>query len=296
MLRNGGITVGNAYKELESELRIHYRMLVLDENAERAEQLEESFLTLPENEDLHEEIHPAFLRCQKAIFYFVQNRAQLSALPNAAGFNVIWLHMDFPQALSLALQFYSENPFCYVILYGGKPSDIFPFLHARPVGYIKNILSAKRVHQELLHIWSMGYEYDEIISLRSRNAYYNISTKSIMYCQSQGRKTYIFVDSMTSEQESSFDDPFVLKTNDRQSLFAYEQNARLDEVEQKLNPNQFVRIHQSFLVNKRYVSGLITMRGGWSIQLTGKCGLIVETPVSERFRDVAKMLLNEDRK
>lgn len=167
---------------------IHYRMLVLDSDVQRSEELEISFLTAftdkGEQLDLK---HPAFKCCGSAVFLYVQKPEQLHELPNSATFNVIWIQIDFPGAVELAESFYSDNPFCYIIFYGDvNAEELIPCLHARPIAYIKDILSQDAVHRELLHIWEQKEHRGITLRLRSRNSYYDISLTSILYCQSMG--------------------------------------------------------------------------------------------------------------
>lgn len=271
---------------------IHYRMLVLDTDAQRSEELEISFLTAftdkGEQMDLK---HPAFKRCRTAVFFFVQKPEQLNELPNSAAFNVIWIQVGFPGAAKLAESFYSENPFCYIIFYGDVNIEgMMPCLHARPIAYIKDILSQDAVHRELLHIWEQREHQGITLRLHSRNSYYDISLKSILYCQSMGRKTFIYVNSLAGYRQDSEHGPFVRKDNETDHFFSYEQNIRLDDMEEKILPFGFVRVHQSYIVNRSYVTGLSMKKSAWCLYLTGINGKTVDIPISERFKGTAKAL------
>lgn len=271
---------------------IHYRMLVLDKDAQRSEELEISFLTtFTDKGEQMEQKHPAFKRCRSAIFFFVQKPEQLYGLPNSSAFNVIWIQVDFPDAEELAESFYSDNPFCYIIFYGDRNAErMIPCLHARPIAYIKDIRSQDAVHRELLHIWGQREHRGITLRLHSRNSYYDISLKSILYCQSMGRKTFIYVNSIAGYRKDSENDPFVRNVNETDGFFSYEQNIKLDDMEEKILPFGFVRVHQSYIVNRSYVTGLSMKKNAWCLYLTGINGKTVEIPISERFKGTAKAL------
>lgn len=286
----------NITYNMNNKESIHYRMLILDTDIQRSEELEISFLTnfTDQGEQLDVR-HPAYRCCKSAVFFFVQYPEQLYELPGSAAFNVIWIQVDFPNAAKLAESFYTENPFCYIIFYGETNVEkLISYLHARPISYVKNILSQDAVHRELFHIWKQKEHNGITLRLHSRNAYYDISLKSILYCQSMGRKTFIYVNSLVRNKKTVAYDPFVQAEGLTDEFFSYEQNVKLDDIEKKLISFGFVRVHQSYIVNRLYVTGLSMKKNAWHLYLTGIGGKMTDIPVSERFRGIVKLLFDQE--
>lgn len=57
-------------------------------------------------------------------------------------------------------------------------------------------------------------------------------------------------------------------------------------------PFGFARMHQSYIVNRSYVTGLSMKKNAWRLYLTGSDGKTVDIPISERFKGTAKALFD----
>lgn len=278
----------------ETQQSIHYRMLVLDESPSRAEELEISLLTpfTDSGESLRQ--HPAFRKCKSAVYFFVQNPGQLCELPDAAGFNLIWMHLEFPNAPQFAQQFYRENPFCHLVLYGEqREQDVLACLHGRPVAYVADIRSQDAVHREMAYLWEQQEVEGGTLRLVSRDSFYDIPLRSLLYCQISGRKTCFFMDSIPYADEIGKRIPFVSQGVST-DFMSYEMNIQLDEVEKRLSKHGFLRIHKSYLVNRHAITGLSTKRDAWLIFIQGRVAQPISIPVSERYRNSVREALAWD--
>lgn len=262
--------------------RICYRMLVLDQDIASAELIHSYFRRTALMADTS---FSAFLKCDTFKLYAAEEESQLADLPDVSTLNVAWINANFPNAPALAQAFYRKNPFCYMIIYGSKEENaLVPFLRARPIGYIPGSLTSEDISRELLYISSLEPKHEEALRLRSRDAFCDIPVKGILYCQSQGRQTYLYTDSLYREKKSPEEERFIVHSAEKDALLAYEQHRKLDEVEQLLGIKRFIRIHQSYLINRDYAYSLITGRDGWFLILKGRCGKCIELPVSEKYR------------
>lgn len=100
----------------------------------------------------------------------------------------------------------------------------------------------------------------EYLQLQSRDSWYNISANDILYVESHARKIN------------------VITTQEKLSVYM-----KLDEFEDKVRSNRFVRCHQSFLVNMKHISKM----EGNKIILFDK----TEIPVSRNRNDKCKQAL-----
>jgi len=274
---------------------IHYRVLVLDEDSDRSEELELSFTTLFTNEGESLKHLPAFRNGRNARFYFAQSLEQVRTLPGASGYNMVWIHLDFPDIARLSEAFYKDNPFCYLVFYGGEGKTVLPLLHARPVAYVPDVSDQDIVHREMQYVWTQWEQKRNTLRLTSRGAYYDIPLEALLYCQSVGRKTLFYVDALAGapvDDEQRPSDPFLQESENPWEYLAYRQNVQLNVVAEQLSGNGFLRVHQSFMVNRRFVKGLSMKREAWFLSLYGRMGYLVEVPVSGPYKKAVRDLFD----
>lgn len=266
--------------------RICCRMLVLDKKAESAKVIYDYFR---HPASMADKSSFALFKCDTFKLYAAAKESQLADLPDVSTLNVAWINAGFPNAPALAQDFYRKNPFCYMIIYGAEKEEaLVPFLRARPIGYIPGFLTPEDINRELLYISSLEPKHEEAFRLRSRNVCCDIPVKGILYCQSQGRQTYLYTDSLYRENNRPEEERFIVQTAEKDALLTYEQHRKLDEVEQLLGTKRFLRIHQSYLINRDYAGKLITGRDGWFLTMKNRSGKRIELPVSERYRKEVK--------
>lgn len=128
---------------------------------------------------------------------------------------------------------YHENPSCVSIPVGKPCEKLCDFLMLRPAGYLDTFSDEKNISSLCLFCASEISNNKEILQIKSRTGTYSVSLSSVVFCQSD--KKYI---SIISEDGKIF-----------------RKLGKLDQITEIL-PDYFVRIHQSFIVNSRMVSGL----------------------------------------
>lgn len=272
---------------LRKRERFHFRVLVLDYDTNRTDVLEKSFLSMYDGSgSMHEESTLAVR--EDAQFYYVRNVEQLSALPGASAYNAAWISFDFPDCRVISEKIYLENPFCYQVFYGQGPEFISDILHSRPIGYVRDIADTDSVFCEMSYIWRISALEKEVLKLTSRSSYCTVAFGRILYCQSQGHKSYIYVNTPVRDVKTTEDDIFVKNSENLNELFAYVQNKKMDDIAVLLPKDKFVRVHQSYIVNTDYVKGIRMKREGWFVILKDFRGFLTEIPVSERYRWQAK--------
>lgn len=209
--------------------RFHFRVLVLDYDTNRTGLLEKSFLSMYDSGGSMYEERALAVR-EDAQFYYVRNVDQLSALPGASAYNAAWISFDFPNCRDISEKIYLENPFCYQVFYGQGPESISNILHSRPIGYVRNAADADSVFREMSYIWRISALEKEVLKLTSRSSYCTVAFGRILYCQSQGRKSYIYVNTPVRDVKITEDDIFVKNSENINELFAYVQNKKMDEI------------------------------------------------------------------
>jgi two-component system LytT family response regulator len=105
----------------------------------------------------------------------------------------------------------------------------------------------------------------EKISFATQQAVHFVKPETILYCESDGNYTTLFF----------LENPKLVVSK------------TLKEVEEVLAPYQFLRIHNSFLINLKHVSRYIKTDGG-SIEMAGGAQL----PISRQRKDAVIQILN----
>lgn len=281
--------------------KLHFRVLVLDSDKQESRKLERNFLATFELKSEEQKIY----NFEDTKFYFVSEQSQLKDIPDIVAFNTVWININFPNWRQLAREFYIENPFCYQVIYGKNLSPDNELLRSRPVGYIATQEYAEETLQEqfdeifcrdvqceMKNIAELFSGEKNMLKLKTRFSFYWVPYKNIIYVQSRGRKSYIFINSLSAKDNVSEDDILVKKADGTQELFAYVQNRKLDEIYQTMDHQIFIRIHQSYLVNWSYVQGRTKNKYGWILTVLDKHGRLSQLPVSEKYHDEIEAKLN----
>ena len=243
-----------------------------------------------------------FFNFEDAKLYFVYEQSQLNDIPENTAFNAVWININFPGWRKLARRFYIANPFCYQVIYGKNLRLDNEFLRSRPVGYITtpqedmsqgneeiqnkiDEIFRQDVQREMKNISELFSDENNMLMLKTRFSYYWVPQQNIMYIQSKGRKSYIFINSLSSNDSVTEEDILVKRADDTNELFAYVQNKKLEEIYDVLDSKIFIRIHQSYVVNWLYVQGITKNKYGWVLTVIDKHGRLSQLPVSEKYHD-----------
>lgn len=128
---------------------------------------------------------------------------------------------------------YCENPECITLLTGMEASKVCNYLALRPSGYLDN----KRKDVIIKTFFDMQIELrrtcNSVIQVRTREGIFAVTTNDILHCQSDLK--YV-----------------IITTSDGKR---YRRLGKLDDL-MSLLPSHFLRIHQSYMINKKQLRGI----------------------------------------
>lgn len=276
--------------------KLHFRILVLDNDIKEQRNLENYILsTLVDKEKLNFE---------DTVIRFISTEEQLTSVPQAAAYNSIWINIAFPNWKQLAQQLYLDNPFCYQVLYGRKIVFDHESMRSRPIGYVilrdfRKIEAVENgnekaeiercfyaIHKEMDVIAKYYSAEDDMLPLKTRSSIYWVPYSSILYLQSSGRKTYIYVNAKAVSGEYKEEDSIVKSLDNSEELFAYVQNKKLDDIYEHLDSNRFIRIHKSYVINKSHILGVSKNKYSWILTVIDKENRTIQLPISEPYHEV----------
>lgn len=151
--------------------------------------------------------------------------------------NVIFLDivMGGDNGLDTAKKLRERGCKAELVFLTAKPEYVFDSFEVSPANYIlKNQMTKKRLEEVFLKaVNTSGKKRRELFSCENATVRRNIPVSDIYYFEVQNRKVTVYYGG--------------------QSFVFY---ASLEEVEQRLASDVFVRIHRSYLVNLSYVEGI----------------------------------------
>lgn len=130
-------------------------------------------------------------------------------------------------------QVFKENPAALSIPVGKPDERVCNFLALRPAGHIRGPEEQEQIDRLCLWCAEEMMGSTEVLQLKTRQGCYAITTASILFCQSDQK--YVMVTTETGEVFRKLD--------------------KLDHLAMQL-PEYFLRVHQSFLINSRRISGV----------------------------------------
>ncbi|HHV13121.1 MAG TPA: LytTR family transcriptional regulator [Clostridiales bacterium] len=148
-----------------------------------------------------------------------------------------------------------KNEFCGICFYKKQLDQEGYIFEDRPVAYIKLSEFDTYVYSIISLLEREIKKHNNVLQLNTRFGCYAISKNDILYCQSDLK--YVVVYTATKK--------------------VYKKVMKLSELEGLLGSEAFLRVHQSFLVNRDYVEeldksrGILILRGG------------IEIPVSKNY-------------
>jgi hypothetical protein len=269
-----------------NERNYHYRILILDNDAGSCDEIERAVYSLYDPEGAQTETGAVVLESSK--LYKVKSTAQYESLPGAAAFNCCFLSTAFPECFEIAERIYRENPFCCQIFYGETSRGINDLLKSRPIGFMKDGSDRIAIKKMLSRAESLSGTKRGALRLISRKSYLVLPLDHIVYLQSEGHKSYIFTDAQTMAVRFTEDDIFLRKSSSAKDIVAYSQNMKLSDIGEML-PKNFIRLHQSFIVNEDYITSIVTAKDESRVILT-KNSISAEIPVSEKNKHILRKL------
>lgn len=143
--------------------------------------------------------------------------------------------------------------------YSARNAEVL--FESRPIRFLKKPLRENNVFQIADYARKLSFRSAQQFLYQKKKILYQVPYEKILYFQSCGRKIEIHM------------------TNEKSEFYG-----KLSEILQKGLPEQFVQIHQSYIVNKDYIEELASDR----VYLKGEKGYF---SISKTFRQTALMRL-----
>lgn len=128
---------------------------------------------------------------------------------------------------------YFRNPECFTILTGMEASEVCRYLALRPCGY----LDSSKDDTSLRAIFDMQINHrikdDSVLQIHTRDGLFAVTVSDILYCQSDLK--YVIITTADGAR--------------------YRRLGKLDDM-MTILPSSFLRVHQSYVVNKKLLRGI----------------------------------------
>lgn len=128
---------------------------------------------------------------------------------------------------------YRSNPVMFSVPFGSPDEKVCEFLALRPAGHLRSPDDQDQIDRLCLWCAEGMMDSTDVLQLNTRQGCYAITASSILFCQSDQK--YVMIVTQTGEIFRKLD--------------------KLDQLTLTL-PDYFIRVHKSFLVNSRRISGL----------------------------------------
>lgn len=151
--------------------------------------------------------------------------------------DLILLDIDMPfiNGIETAKKIINFLPDVFFIFITAYPSFSLQAFEVHAVDYIVKPISIERLEKALRYVVKKtrnnNYANNNTITFTSNRNYYSLKPNELLFAERVGRKTLIHTPSKILEVYES-----------------------LNKLQQKLNPNLFIRTHNSYLVNKSAIS------------------------------------------
>lgn len=150
--------------------------------------------------------------------------------------NILFLDIELPGKDGVMVGKYIrevlEEENIFLVYISSKENYALQLFQNRPFDFLVKPIEQMKIYHVLDNIYRISGKNSAGFKFQVQNSTYRILYKDILYFQSAGRKINIV---MKKEVRTFY--------------------GKLNEIEEKLPENLFLRIHKSYLVNKSYVKG-----------------------------------------
>ena len=150
--------------------------------------------------------------------------------------NILFLYIELPGKDGVMVGKYIrevlEEENIFLVYISSKENYALQLFQNRPFDFLVKPIEQAKIYHVLDNICRISGKNSAEFKFQVQNSTYCILYKDILYFQSDGRKINIV---MKKEVRTFY--------------------GKLNEIEEKLPENLFLRIHKSYLVNKSYVKG-----------------------------------------
>lgn len=182
------------------------------------------------------------------------------------------LSLDMPDTQLLAAEIYRNSKDCRIIFFSERDCDLVPLLSVRPIGFFRSSSEAnlpQSLAELIPEVMSDIRTHTGSFAIENRDGLYLLKAERILYFQSELKNVTIQCEAL----------PSILIVRKLSEIQNYLADQRLAD--------EFVRIHQSYIVNKLHVRYL-DKRNHWVELSNGE-----RLPISDsKYDAVRKMLSN----
>lgn len=183
-------------------------------------------------------------------------------------YKLIFLDIEFPEKSGIdfanSLRFSKEDFKTEIIFVSGSEAYFRELFSFQPFGFLKKPIDYKDLKNILDSYLKKSRASENIFSYKKNTSTYYLPLEKIVYFMSNARKVEVF----TTEASDSF-------------------YARLDDLEEKLDPKVFIRVHKSFLVNMNFIDSIspssIVLKNGMTISVSEKYSKNILSLLEGRF-------------
>lgn len=183
-------------------------------------------------------------------------------------YELIFLDIEFPEKSGIdfanSLRFSKEDFKTEIIFVSGSKAYFRELFSFQPFGFLKKPIDYKDLKKILDSYLKKSRAAENIFSYKKNTSTYYLPMEDIIYFMSSARKVEVF----STEASDSF-------------------YARLDDLEDKLDPKVFIRVHKSFLVNMNFIDSIspsaIILKNGMTISVSKKYSKNILSLLEGRF-------------
>lgn len=183
-------------------------------------------------------------------------------------YKLIFLDIEFPENSGIdfanSLRFFKEDFQTEIIFVSGSEAYYRKLFSFQPFGFLKKPIDYEDLKNILDSYLKKSRASENIFSYKKNTSTYYLPFEEIMYFMSSARKVEVF----TAEASDSF-------------------YARLDDLEDKLDPKVFIRVQKSFLVNMSFIDSIspssIILKNGKTISVSEKYAKNILSLLEGRF-------------
>lgn len=183
-------------------------------------------------------------------------------------YRLIFLDIEFPEKSGIdfanSLRFSKDDFKTEIIFVSGSEAYFRELFSFQPFGFLKKPIVYEDLKKILDSYLKKSRASENIFSYKKNTSTYYLPIEDIIYFMSSARKVEVF----STEASDSF-------------------YTRLDDLEERLDPKVFIRIHKSFLVNMNFIDSIspsaIVLKNGKTISVSEKYSKNILSLLEGRF-------------
>lgn len=196
--------------------------------------------------------------CDITIKWLSSSDADGSLPDLAASLHLALISLDSKNAAEFGLDLFNKNPDCLILFYKQGKHDLEFVLNSRPIAF-QNCATSENFEYKILSLWQTIWENEESFRCQTKTLQCLIPFRQILFFESDLKQVLVHL----------------------QSGAVLRFYRKLDEIESEINHNLFIRVHQSFLVNRNHI--LYINRSDHTISLSNAKSIFISKYYYEKL-------------